>query len=211
MEASSTGVPQGLERGFLTETYKGLCAKLAEWRLDEDMFDARRWVLPFVRGLRFSSLLVYSIRKVLRETKLKACWGAILGDKSCSPECDVIVHEKKHPFAWDGHDSVGKRVMDFRFIRPEHAKVVIECKSGLDAIDEKTTRYVQKLQGHVRRVWLFAECCRPRRVGFLRMRALEAGYERFWYLYTLQEGRLGQEYDEQGWMDFVDQLRKLDK
>ena len=205
-------VSGGLEDGLLKETYYSLCKKLDQYRLSLDWFEARKGVLPFVRGLRFSALLIYSIRKVITEPTLKASWGVILDDEGlgCSRECDIIVHRGRYAYAWDGDDSKGKRVMDFRFIRHNDARLVVSCKSEVDSVDGEIRDYAQNLEGYVKRIWLFAECCKTGRADALRKRAREAGYERFWYLYTLKEGRVGQEYNEPGWMAFVEELRSLE-
>lgn len=200
-----------LGEGLLLEHYKGLCSKLDEWRFDEGRFEARKTVLSFVVGLRVSALLTYAIRNILRGTNLTASWGAIIdeGGNRCSRECDVIVHKGAYFHAWNGGDDVEGPVMDFRFIRHEDAELVISCKSRLTAIDKAFKDYVSDLAEYVDRVWLFAECCERSKIEDLRKKALEAGYEAYWYLYAFDKGGIDQYYNELDWIAFTNKLKAL--
>lgn len=53
-------------------------------------------ILGFVKGLRLSARVIYFLRERLSSTGLEVSWGHILDQKerSCSPECDVVIHRK---------------------------------------------------------------------------------------------------------------------
>ena len=189
--------------------YRSLCGRLEVHRLDV-FREAHKSILPFVQGLRFSALLTYEIRKALRGSRLTASWGVILAnDPKPSPECDIIIHhEDDCECEWNGGDDLRSGpVMHFRFIKPACAKLVISCKSTLRSIHAGIKRDFWNLAPHVGRVWLFAECCggNPDRLG---ERAKQAGYERFWWLYS--EGGV-KNYNEPGWFEFVKELKKIGK
>jgi len=167
-------------------------------------------ILPFIRGLRFSAILTYSLREILSGSQLEANWGHLVDDSGnyVSPECDIIIHEKDCPIAerWNGETDSGS-IMDFRFIRTNYAKVVISCKSFIKTakVEEE---YCSRLTDYVDRVWLFAECCGPRSFDNIRNRAQEYGYEDFWCLYTQNNaGDLG--LLESVWLDFVRKVESL--
>jgi hypothetical protein len=194
------------ELGVLMEEYAALCGRLRFWRFDSELASARSQILGFVRGLRFSALLIYRIRKLLLGTDLKANWGAIDSEGRLSPECDIIIHKSGPPrTVWDGGDDVGGCVMDFWFVRREEALIVISCKSKLDSVD---VSYPAKLKPYVDHLWLFAECCEQREVQRHQAHASEAGYERFWYLYAITDtGMTGENVP--GWVEFARELKQL--
>jgi len=214
-DASPPRLPPARVRGRLLEEYRSLCAKFELSRFDRELLKTKMQILGFVQGLRFSALVTYSIRRILkklvRNAALTASWGVIYDEdtNAFSRECDVIVHEDVSVDAWNGGDSYDGPVMDFRFVPPEHAKVVISCKSELSSIDDKMKVYAQDVRDYVDHIWLFAECCEARKVDTLRESARKAGYERLWYLYTFQRGRVGQVANEQGWLEFAEELRSL--
>jgi len=214
MTMAENNAMRGLTEGLFLETYKSLCGKLEGYFLNMDLFEARKDVLSFVRGLRFSALLIYAIRKILKGTRLTASWGVVLthDGKRCSPECDVIIHSDEWKHAWNGDDNVGKPVMDFRFVLAEDVKLVISCKSELySGIDENIKKYALNLKDHVSCIWLFAERCKKDKVGQYQEEAVEAGYEKFYYLYAFEERGVGQEYNEPAWFEFAETLRSLDQ
>jgi hypothetical protein len=120
----------------------------------------------------------------------------------CSPECDVIIHKPGSHTRWNGSE---KPVMDFRFIKCSEALAVISCKSFTVGVDR---RYCQELRRYVKRVWLFAECCRPNAVDRLTKKAKQAGYSGFWYLYTW-DGSSPISPNPESWLDFLKALRNL--
>ena len=204
-----------LTRGFRQEMFQTLRAKLA-WRLDPELVQARKSILPFVRGLRFSALLIYAIRDILKNRDLTANWGAVLTPDGArgSPECDIIIHhERGYEERWDGDDADTGRVMDFRFIRPEHAKAVISCKGMLfSSVDQRIKDYAIELKNHVEELWLFAERCRRRGIPKLRKAALAAGYDRFDCLCAVESSKGTAEeeiWDENSWLDFRQAVERL--
>jgi len=169
-------------------------------------------VLPFVVGLRFSSLLIYAMRKILKGTNLKVNWGVIIHNRDirCSSECDIIVHENDSDRAWDGQDDFDGPVMDFHFVPKGRVKAVVSCKAScINQINQGMKDDVVKLRDYVSRVWLFAECCKSGKVVGLRKKALASGYEKFIYLYLLRPNGVGCSYDEAVWFKFAESLKQL--
>lgn len=193
------------------EQFHSLCGKLQKYRMDPEIFEARRSVLSFVTGLRFSALLIYSIRAILRNTSLTANWGMIV-DRSgkYSPECDIVIHDNGSEHAWDGDDDVNGSVMDFHFVDRRNVKLVVSCKAfSVTQISQPMKDDVVNLADHVDNVWLFAECCQYGQVAKVQRDARNAGYKGFSYLYRLKKsGGLGK-YDEIGWCQFAKFLREL--
>ena len=121
-------------------------------------------ILGFVRGLRLSARLTYFLRERFSHTEYEVNWGHLLDANlaSCSPECDVVIHEKGHHRKWNGGE---QPIMDFRFILASRAKVVVSCKSTLSSID---IHYPAALKAFgVKKVFLFAECCEESRLAGL--------------------------------------------
>ncbi len=199
-------------RAFRLPAYHALCRELQVLRIDPQMFEARKDVLSFVVGLRFSSLLIYQIRSMLEDTPLTASWGVIVeeDENTISGECDIIVHADKWLHRWDGagSQSPGPSVMDFRFVPRKHVRLAISCKSEVSSLTKKLREEAVGLQGAVDTLWLFAECCKAKKPAALAAKASKAGYQRFWYLYTLDKDNIPQ-HDEPQWMSFADQLRGL--
>jgi hypothetical protein len=95
---SSTG---HIKRLLYEERLMEMFSTFQNWRMDSFIRDmeAKRQkgrILPFVRGLRLSALLIYAIREMLEGTGLTANWGHLIDDEGhyCSCECDVIIHQK---------------------------------------------------------------------------------------------------------------------
>ena len=97
--------------------------------------------------------------------------------------------------------------MDFRFIEQQKVVAVISCKSYLRSskIDKE---YCESMKPFVEKIWLFAECCGPRSAKTIQKKALDFGYEKFWYLYAWSKKR-GQVLNRNGWNEFVEEVRKL--
>lgn len=193
------------------ERFMQMFGDFTNWRVDPFIrqMEAERMqgrVLPFVRGLRLSSQLIYLLREHLSGSGLTANWGHLLDSelRFCSCECDVIIHKNGHVRQWDG---TAQPVMDFRFIRQDQAVVVISCKSYLKAsdIDEQ---YCESMKSFVDRVWLFAECCGPRSIEPIRTKAEERGYEKFWPLYTWTKQKDPTPSKDE-WIDFVNEVERL--
>ena len=183
----------------------------SHWRVDSfirqiEAEKRKGRVLPFVRGLRLSTQLIYFLRNLLSGSGLTSNWGHLLDSEGnfCSCECDVIIHKNGHIERWDGDEH---QVMDFRFIRQEDAVAVISCKSYLKAsyVDKQ---YCESMKEFVDRVWLFAECCDPNSIERIRNKAEECGYEKFWPLYTWNK-RTEPTPNREGWNDFVEEVERL--
>jgi hypothetical protein len=160
-------------------------------------------VLPFVKGLRLSAQLVRVLRKDLSWSGLDVDWGHLLDDRgaSCSPECDIIIHRTGYVERWDGD---AEAIMDFKFVERRLAVAVVSCKSLIDAIEREHREYVRKLRPYVEHIFLFAECCSPKRVTLLKKRAKEAGYAGFGYLYTFDETTSECVNNQKAWLAFLD-------
>jgi hypothetical protein len=142
-------------------------------------------ILGFVKGLRLSARVIYFLRECLSgEQGVSVSWGHLLNaeEQACSPECDVVIHRQGHIRNWNGGE---KPVMDFKFIRAEGVRAVVSCKSRLDSIDGSYP--VALKQFGIRKVFLFAECCRHDRLKDLRKAAAKAGYSGLWCLYTTEK------------------------
>jgi len=202
---------QGIALRLDLGPFDRLCADFGQWRIDNtirimEQQKAQGRVLAFVRGLRLSSHLIYAIRDVLSGSNLKADWGHILDDEGvkCSPECDVIIHRR--PYArWNGSE---RPVMDFTFVSQEDAVAVISCKSYLKSISGEYRDYSEKVRKYVKHLWLFAECCRPDAVRRLTQKSQQAGYDKFWYLYTW-DGERALDPSQEMWLDLLESVESL--
>lgn len=208
-------MPEGYIKSFQKVKYDTIKAQLLSYRLDPFIREKegesgsnKGLIFPFARGLRFSALLIYSIRESLSGSDLEVNWGQIIDDDgmACSGECDIIIHKKGHANRWNGDNE--NHIMDFRFIEKENAITVISCKSYLTktAIEKE---YCHNLLKYVGRVWLFAECCGPESVDLIRAESKGIGYENFWYLYTWSRATDNIVDDEQGWYHFIETVKAL--
>jgi hypothetical protein len=193
------------------EPFRGIFGELVSWRIDPYIRQLEKEkkkgrIFPFVRGLRLSARLIYVIRDILSETNLTANWGQLLDEqgKSCSCECDIIIHHKGHERRWNGTD---QPVMDFRFIKQQNAIAVISCKSYLRSGDVDT-EYCESMKPFCKNIWLFAECCGSRSAKNIRQKALSFGYKKFWYLYSWSK-KTDPQPNRDGWSDFVKEAKKL--
>ncbi len=209
---------QGYHKSFQKEKYDTIKAKLLSYRLDPFIREKegtegtnKGLIFPFARGLRFSALLIYTIREALSGSDLEVNWGQIVDDDgyACSGECDIIIHKKGHYDKWNGNDG-GNHIMDFRFIEKENSIAVISCKSYLTrtAIEKA---YCENMKKYVDRIWLFAECCGPESVDLIREDSKAIGYEHFWYLYTWSRATDNIIDDEDGWYHFIETIKALKK
>lgn len=200
-----------LQRGNLQERYNSLCKKLDLYRTEQELHEARKSVLAFVTGLRFSALLIYEMRDILKNTNLAVNWGTIIdesGDR-CSAECDIIVHKNGSEFAWNGEIDVGGSVMDFHFVNKQNVKLIVSCKGfEVSQIDQNMKNDIIKLGDWVENVWLFVEYSKATQLRDLYKDAKDAGYKKFYYLYSKREDG-GLVYDESLWCEFARFLRGL--
>jgi hypothetical protein len=196
---------QGVGASLRLTGFRQLFGELTALRISDDlkMLEAAKGsalILPFVKGLRLSAQLAYILRNELSETSLEVDWGHLLdeNEKSCSPECDIIIHKTGHVQEWNGNEHP---IMHFKFVRRERAVAVISCKSFAKDVD---AAYVKKLTPYVKHVFLFAECCAPGKVARLERTARKAGYAGFGYLYTFDKKRSECVQDEKAWGRFLD-------
>ena len=203
---------------FQKEKYEEIKAQLLNYRLDPFIREKesqdgsnKGLIFPFARGLRFSALLIYTIRESLSGSDLEVNWGQIIDDDgyACSGECDIIIHKKGYYKKWNGNDG-GNHIMDFRFIEKENAVAVISCKSYLTrtTIEEA---YCHNMLKFVDKIWLFAECCGPESVELIRTDSQAFGYENFWHLYTWSRTTDQIVDDEAGWYHFIETVKALKK
>ncbi len=169
-------------------------------------------ILGFVKGLRLSARVIYFLRECLSaEAGLAVSWGHLLNaaEQACSPECDVVIHKQGHIRNWNGGE---KPVMDFKFIHAEGVRAVVSCKSQLDSIDADYPKALK--QFGIRKVFLFAECCRHDRLGNLRKAAAKAGYSGLWCLYMIEKGDTEESAfrtDESMYVEFGKAIKKAVK
>ncbi len=200
-----------IRSGLYEERFRELFGKLMAWRLDPFYRKQKKGkILPFVRGLRFSALLIYEIRKILNSTDLTANWGHLLDESGnwCSRECDIIIHRNGYTGRWNGEDEDNKNVMDFWFIEKCNAVAVISCKSFLET-SKIDSEYCNLMKPYVNKIWLFAECCGPKSVENINNKAIELGYEKFWYLYPWTKNISSPKPNFQGWFEFISELETL--
>ena len=98
--------------------------------------------------------------------------------------------------------------MDFKFILSTEAIAVISCKSYLTKSTVESAYCINMLQ-HVKKVWLFAECCGPDSVELIRDEAKKIGYEHFWYLYTWSRTTNDTIDSVDGWLSFIKSIKEL--
>jgi len=156
-------------------------------------------ILGFVKGLRFSARIIYFLRERLSHEDLEVSWGHLLDDneKSCSPECDIIIHKKGYVRKWNGNAAP---IMEFHFVKASNVLAVVSCKSKAAAIDK---RYPKDLKTFgVKDIFLFAECCRQKDFKKLEAQARKAGYKGFWSLYFADDDGPGFQTDETQYQDF---------
>jgi hypothetical protein len=212
----------GLFLRMLEETeFEKLCAELRTLRTKAALMKRagfRPRIHDFVRGLRFSSLLTYRIRDLLRTSGLTASWGQLIDEdgNTCSPECDIIIHGECANLRWNGNSGdKDPHVMDYHFVPCGEARAVVSCKSLLRGASDvnKERVYLSRLTRYVKTVWLFAECCRQGKSRAIRTAAKNTGFKRFWFLYDWVDDdpdfdvRRASKTDQ--WWDFVAAVRQL--
>jgi hypothetical protein len=199
-------------KGLFLEGLREMAGNLATWRRNPTvrLMDATRSkgrILAFVKGLRISARVAYVVRNMLsRYSEIEVSWGHVVDGegKSCSAECDIIVHHKGHIQKWNGGDNP---IMDFRFIHCDQVIAVISCKAFAKSIDEE---YPSLLMPYgVRHVLLVAECCAPRNVKALQKKAVTAGYRGFYPLYLYDSKKFSDSQDETIHLAFANDLLQI--
>jgi hypothetical protein len=200
----------GVGVGLRTEILRGLIAEMSQIRQYPPLVHKGNGkyegdILGFIRGLRFSARLAYFIREQLSETKYRISWGHLLDDqeRSCSPECDIIIHKKGHIRKWNGFK---KSIMTFKFIRARKAVAVISCKSKLNSIDRDHPKNLKKFG--IDNVFLFAETCSMGRFDSLSKTAQKAGYKGLWCLYHTDKDGTMVSIEDAKHLAFIENIRK---
>ena len=192
------------------EKFQGLARTLAEWRKDPtltlmDSKKSKGRILGFVKGLRLSAQIAYLIRNIMSSGNIEVNWGHLVDERgnSCSPECDIIIHQRGHIQKWNGSDSP---IMDFRFIECKNALGIVSCKSLTRSINKEYCIDFQKYK--MENIFLFAECCNSVSVDRLKEQTKDAGYKGFFYLYTFDKnGYLN--FDQKVYLDFIETIQSL--
>ncbi len=207
---------QGHQRLLEREKFEEIFGVLSSHRIDNfvRMLEKKKGpnvgkVLPFVRGLRFSSLLTYAIREYLNDTELTANWGHIVDESGtyCSKEADIIIHKGGHIRQWNGNGGIDP-IMNFKFISRSNAIAVVSCKSFIRPIDIEVD-YCHEMKKYVDKVWLFSECCGPLSPNRVKEKAIEIGYDNYWHMYTWTENGGILDRNHSGWDDFVKEIKGL--
>jgi hypothetical protein len=205
----------GHAKALTKKQYNVLKEELSTFRLDtflraldKNQTKNKGAILPFIRGLRFSALLIYEIRKTLDGTSLKVSWGHILDENGeyCSSECDIIIYKNGCYARWNGNES--GCVMDFRFIEKKNAVAVISCKSYIKSSTVEK-EYCINMKKYVDKVWLFAECCGPKSSKSIKTVAQNTGYEHFWHLYTWNQKTDDIDDCLDQWESFIKSIKEL--
>lgn len=163
-------------------------------------------ILGFVKGLRLSAKVIYFLREYLSDMDFEVSWGHLLdiNEQSCSPECDVIIHNKGYIRKWNG----GKDpIMEFKFIRANSARVVISCKSLLNSVDVNYPTALKKFG--LKNIILFAECCPENKYDIYRKKAKSAGYKDLFVLYFTKKSEMEFSTDGNVHVQFGNCIRKL--
>ena len=101
--------------------------------------------------------------------------------------------------------------MDFRFILASNVVAIISCKSLLNQVTKTEKKYCEKLLPYMigKKLWLFAECVPSGRENGLAKVTREAGFKKFWYLYSWDSKQSITREDKKLWIDFLDEVKKL--
>lgn len=205
-------------RCLALEKITALAAELISWRADNEIqiLQAEKGggrVFDFVKGLRFSSRLIYIMRDALSRDDVEVNWGQVFDAEGAhlSRECDIIVHKNGCHSKWNGHAGGTSQVMDFRFITAADVLAVVSCKSLLTSLTKDHKEYCRRLKPYLKRrkLWLFAECIPKGKERPLSKAARQAGYERLWYLYNWDDENSSTETDKGLWLRFLDEVRRL--
>jgi hypothetical protein len=206
----STSKAAKIGTALKTEDLRSLAAELQQIRQHKPLVKRSDGqyqgdILGFVKGLRLSARVIYYIREQLSDSMCDVNWGHLLDseERSCSPECDVIIHKKGHIRKWNGHTH---SIMDFTFIRVSDAHAVVSCKSILYSIDKKYPKELKKFG--IKNILLFAECCEKSKFKSLEARAKKAGYKGLWCLYMTDKDGAFVNMDENSYLKFIKVLRK---
>jgi len=213
MSQQNVGSSGQLELRLRTEEFYGLAGTLASWKLDPiirlmNKKSGKGRILGFVQGLRLSAQLIYILRKIVAPYTLDVNWGHLVDESgcSCSPECDVIIHRPGVLQEWNGSD---KPIMNFKFIKCSDTIAVVSCKSFINSIDvDYCSDFVSY---NVTNIFLFAECCRTGSIERLARQSKSAGYQGFFYLYSIKGAQSFIEQNQQVYIDFINAVENISR
>lgn len=206
---------KSMEQTLQIQEYESIFSGFQFWNMNDfiKQINANKnkgGVLAFVRGLRLSAQLIYSIRGVLSERPdLDVNWGHILDDNNtfCSRECDIIIHKKGEIQKWNGRHGC---VMDFRFIRKSNAIAIVSCKSYVTSnVINSEKQYCKEMKAFVKKVWMFGECCSPTSVDTLKATAVNVGFDKFWCAYTFNKRTSEIDPLHADWLDFIEEIKSI--
>ncbi|PQP33267.1 hypothetical protein C6A36_00105 [Desulfobacteraceae bacterium SEEP-SAG10] len=211
MSEDNSSVLSGAMGAILsTEDFVSLANKLAQWRLDPSikLMESKKSkgrILGFVKGLRFSAQVAYLIRNILSPHSIDVNWGHLIDNNgiSCSPECDIIIHQPGYIQKWNGSD---RPIMDFKFINCKDALGIVSCKSLTRSVDKEYCKDFNKYK--MKNIFLFVECCNEKSIDRLTKQAKEAGYKGFYYLYTIKNDQYIKT-DENVYIKFIKKIKAL--
>jgi len=185
-----------------------LIAKSTPYSLSSPSF-GNPTIHDFVKGLILSTNIIEVIDKYIPHG-FYADWGQIIDKKSgnaLSNEDDIIIY--KGP---PGCKTVENKSMRFVLVDKDQAKVVIQVRSGIDTVREEDKEYCQNLLKFVPEVWFFAECCWTKdrtKAKVIERKLKQAGYERFFYFYIMDEGRKFRHIDYPLFVKFIELIKKV--
>lgn len=163
----------------------------------------------FVKGLILATNIIKVIEKYQQEG-YHADWGQVIDKRSgnaLSNESDIIIYKGK-----PGCKTIKNQSMKFVLVDKNQARVVIQVKSGIDAVREEDKKYCKSLSKFVPEVWFFAECCwanKPSRVKDIRSKLKRAGYKQFFYLYSMDDKRSCKSIDYNQFVKFIELIKKI--
>jgi hypothetical protein len=163
----------------------------------------------FVKGLILATNIIKVIKKYLPEGYY-ADWGQIIDKRSgnaLSNESDIIIYKGK-----PGCKTIENQSMRFVLVDKDQARVVIQVKSGIDAVKEEDKKYCKSLSKFVPQVWFFTECCwanSKSRVRDMGKKLKKAGYKQFFYLYSMNDNRNCRCIDYSQFIKFIELIKKI--
>lgn len=163
----------------------------------------------FVKGLILATNIIKVIEKYQPEGYYTD-WGQVIDKRSgdaLSNESDIIIYKGK-----PGCKTIKNQSMKFVLVDKNQARVVIEVKSGIDAVREGDKKYCKSLLKFVPEVWFFAECCwanSQSRVEAIRSKLRRAGYKQFFYLYSMDDERSCKNINYKQFVRFIELIKRI--
>lgn len=165
-------------------------------------------LLPFVKGLIFSSEIIEIAREHIKDG-FYVDWGQIIDMQNgnlLSRENDIVIYEGKpyKPFQ--------NKTMRFVIVDKSKTRVAIQCTSSIDNISEEHKRYCRDLANFVPEVWYFAECCwakNEQKIKQIKKKLELVGYSKFFYLYSMDDRSLEKRLNERVLINFIKLIEKI--